>query len=118
MSRDVPDRLRQFAKTMRSDATKAENMLWQALRGSQLEGFKFRRQVPIDGYIVDFVCFEVRLIIEVDGAQHAESVRDRKRDVYFSNQGFRIMRVWNHEVVTNLDGICLTILAELKNTGE
>ncbi len=103
---------------MRSDATKAENMLWQALRRSQLEGFKFKRQVPVDGYILDFVCFEARLVVEIDGAQHAESATDQKRDAYFSSQGFRILRVWNHEVATNLDGICLTILAELKNTGE
>ncbi|MGY5779133.1 endonuclease domain-containing protein [Rhizobium sp. LEGMi135b] len=117
MRRDVPDRLRQFAKAMRSDATKTENMLWQALRRSQLEGFKFKRQVPIDGYILDSVCFEARLIIGVDGAQHAESSKDKERDMHFSNQGFRTLRVWNHEVMTNLDGVCLTILAELKNTG-
>ncbi|WFU04021.1 DUF559 domain-containing protein [Rhizobium sp. CB3171] len=103
---------------MRGDATKAENMLWQSLRRSQLEGFKFKRQVPIDGYIVDFVCFEARLIVEVDGAQHAESKRDLRRDEHFRSQRFRILRVWNYEVVMNLDGVCLTILAELKNTGE
>lgn len=118
MRRDVPDRLRQFAKAMRSDATRAENMLWQAVRRSQLEGFKFKRQVPIDGYILDFVCFEARLIVEVDGAQHAESTRDARRDAYFSQQGFRTVRVWNHEVTTNLEGVCLTILTELKNSGE
>ena len=118
MRRDVPDRLRQFAKAMRSDATKAENMLWQGLRRSQLEGFKFKRQVPIDGYILDFVCFEARLIVEVDGAQHAESTSDLVRDAHFSNQGFRIVRVWNHEVAANLEGVCLTILVELKNSGE
>ncbi|MFS8115817.1 DUF559 domain-containing protein [Rhizobium jaguaris] len=93
-------------------------MLWQALRGRQLEGFRFKRQVPIDRDILDFVCFEARLIAEVDGAQHAESKRDLSRDEYFRSQRFRILRIWNHEVVTNLDGICLTILAELKNTGE
>jgi len=86
---------------------------WEAL-----EGFKFKRQVPIDGYIVDFVCFEARLIIEVDGAQHAESTKDVVRDAYFSTQGFRTVRVWNHEVTTNLEGVCLTILAELKNSAE
>ncbi len=118
MRRDVPDRLRQFAKAMRNDATKAENMLWQALHGRQLEGFKFKWQVPIDGYILDFVCFEARLIVEVDGAQHAESTKDVARDAYFSKQGFRTVRVWNYEVTTNLEGVCLTILAELKNSGE
>ncbi|TXH81781.1 MAG: endonuclease domain-containing protein [Rhizobium sp.] len=118
MRRDVPDRLPQFAKAMRGDATKAENMLWQALRGKQLEGYKFKRQVPIDRYILDFVCFEARLIVEVDGAQHAESTKDVARDAYFSRQGFRTVRVWNHEVTTNLEGVCLTILAELKDSGE
>ncbi|WP_442967471.1 endonuclease domain-containing protein [Rhizobium sp. BR 362] len=87
LHRNVPDRHRQFARAMRNDATKAENMLWQALRGRQLEGLKFKRQMPIDGYILDFVCFEARLIVEVDGAQHAESVTDRKRDAYFSKSG-------------------------------
>ncbi len=101
---------RGFAKQMRSDATKAENMLWQALRRGQLEGAKFKRQVPIDGYIVDFVCFEHRLIIEVDGSQHAESSADRKRDTHFAKAGFQILRFWNDEVTGNLDGVCREIL--------
>ena len=58
---------------MRANSTKAENVLWQALRNKQLEGLKFKRQVPLDGYILDFVCFDARLIVEVDGGQHAES---------------------------------------------
>ncbi|AYG58690.1 endonuclease domain-containing protein [Rhizobium jaguaris] len=118
MHRDVPDQHRQFAKAMRRDATKAENMLWQALRGRQLEGFKFRRQVPVDGYILDFVCFEARLIVEVDGAQHAENRRDERRDAHFASQVFCVLRFWNDEVVQNLDGVCLRILAELRNIGE
>lgn len=65
--RDKPPSHRAFARRMRADATKAENMLWQALRGGRLEGLKFKRQVPIEGYIVDFACFEARLIVEVDG---------------------------------------------------
>lgn len=97
---------------MRADATKAENVLWQALRNKQLGGLKFKRQVPVDGYLVDFVCFEARLIVEVDGSQHAESARDETRDRHFAAQGFRTLRVWNDEVLNNLDGICLTILRE------
>jgi very-short-patch-repair endonuclease len=84
----------------------------RALRGKQLEGLKFRRQVPLDGYIVDFVCFEARLIIEVDGGQHSESQRDKVRDLHFERQGFATIRVWNDEVLTNIDSICLTILRE------
>jgi very-short-patch-repair endonuclease len=72
---------------MRSDATKAENMLWQALRNRQLEGLKFKRQAPLDGYILDFVCFEARLIVEVDGGQHSGSTRDVRRDRHFESQG-------------------------------
>ena len=117
MRRKVPGQHRHFAKTMRTDATLAENLLWQVLRNRQLEGFKFKRQVPLEGYILDFVCFEARLIVEVDGFQHAESGRDLARDAFFHGQGFRILRFWNEEIVRNLDGACLTILSELRNTG-
>ena len=103
---------------MRADATMAETVLWQAIRNRQLDGFKFKRQVPLDGYILDFVCFDARLIIEVDGFQHAENKRDLARDAFFRGQGFRILRFWNEEVVKNLDAVCLAILAELRNTGE
>ena len=108
--RNVPSVHRSFARRMRADATKAESILWQALRGSQLEGLKFKRQVPMDGRIVDFVCFSERLIIEVDGAQHSESVRDAERDRYFEDEGFRTLRFWNHEVEEDIDGVCQTIL--------
>lgn len=96
----------------------AETVLWQAIRNRQLDGFKFKRQVPLDGYILDFVCFDARLIVEVDGFQHAENKRDLARDAFFRGQGFRILRFWNEEVVKNLDAVCLAILAKLKNTGE
>lgn len=101
---------REYARAMRADATKAENMLWQALRRSQLEGMKFKRQVPLDGFIVDFICFEHRLIVEVDGGQHAESEEDRKRDAHFAASGFRTMRFWNEDIEKNLDGVCREIL--------
>src|SRR5688500_18434105 len=81
--RNIPPPHRAFARAMRDDSTKAENVLWQALRGRQLEGLKFKRQVPLDGYILDFVCFEARLIVEVDGGQHSESQRDKVRDLHF-----------------------------------
>ncbi len=106
------------ARDMRANATLAENLLWQALRNRQLEGFKFKRQVPLHAFILDFVCFEARLIVEVDGFQHAENARDLARDAFFRAEGFRILRFWNEEVVKNLDGACLTILSELRNSGE
>lgn len=94
---------------MRRDSTVAENVLWQALRNRQLEGLKFKRQVPLGGYILDFVRFAERLIVEVDGGQHSESARDAARDDYFTGQGFRTLRFWNDEVENNIDGVCMAI---------
>ena len=97
---------------MRADSTKAENVLWQALRNKQLEGLKFKRQVPLDGYILDFVCFEAKLIVEVDGGQHSGSESDAGRDRHFEALGFKVLRFWNDDVTKNIDGVCLTILRE------
>lgn len=116
--RHIPDQHRDYARAMRTDSTKAENMLWQALRNRQLEGFKLKRQVPIENYIVDFACFDSRLIIEVDGSQHIESDYDKARDAALSQAGFRILRFWNDEIIKNLDNACRHILLELRNTGE
>ncbi len=110
MRQPVTPSSRGFARSMRSDATKAENLLWQSLRNRQLDGLKFKRQVPLDGYILDFVCYEARLIIEVDGSQHADSQRDVLRDRHFEGQGFRVLRFWNDEVEINTNAVCLAIL--------
>ncbi len=112
--REPPKAHRRYARDMRADATKAENMLWQTLRGSQLEGFKFKRQVPLDGYILDFVCFGCKLIIEVDGGQHSGNGEDEARDRHFADEGFETLRFWNHEVERNLDGVCSHILHRLR----
>ncbi len=92
-------------------------MLWQALRNRQLEGLKFKRQVPVDGCILDFVCFEVKLIIEVDGSQHADSERDVSRDRHFEGQGFLVLRFWNDEVEKSTDAVCHAILQAAKGRG-
>ena len=113
-----PEIHRRRARDMRGDATLAENLLWQAIRDRRLGGFKFRRQVPLRGYILDFVCFEARIVVEVDGGQHAESVADEKRDAAFRAEGFRIVRFWNDEVTENLNAVCLSILSHLKKRGE
>jgi very-short-patch-repair endonuclease len=91
--------------------TDAERKLWYTLRDRRFAGFKFRRQVPIGRYIVDFVCFEERLVIEVDGGQHADSLRDQRRDRWITANGFRVLRFWNNEVLTNLEGV-MTVLAQ------
>ncbi|RUM02709.1 endonuclease domain-containing protein [Rhizobium chutanense] len=117
--RDIPPPInRSRAKAMRKDSTRAENMLWQVIRDRKLEGFKFRRQVPLGRYILDFVCFETKIIIEVDGWQHADSAADHVRDDHFRAEGFRILRFWNDEVENSLDFVCASILTHLRNRGE
>jgi very-short-patch-repair endonuclease len=92
------------SRTLRKNATDAERKLWSVLRSRQLNGFKFRRQVEIDGYVVDFLCPEKRLIIEVDGGQHTPE-RDARRTAFLESQSFRLIRFWNNEVLENLDGV-------------
>jgi very-short-patch-repair endonuclease len=85
--------------------TDAERKLWFALRDRRLSGTKFRRQVPIGPFIADFASYEARMIVEVDGGQHADSVNDARRDRWFAANGFRVLRFWNNEVLKNLDGV-------------
>ena len=103
------------AKKMRTGQTDAEHRLWQMLRAHRFAGFKFRRQVPIEFYIADFVCFAERLIIEVDGGQHSENTADVKRDTFLRSQGFRVLRVWNHELFENEEGVAEAILTALRS---
>jgi very-short-patch-repair endonuclease len=98
--------IKELGKALRKRPTDAEQLLWRHLRMNQMEGFKFRRQQPIDHYIADFVCFENRIIIEVDGGQHAaESNKDRERDSYLQQSGFKVLRFWNNEVFQNITGV-------------
>ena len=101
------------ARQLRRNATDAEIALWRLLRASSLVGIKFRRQQPIGPYIADFVSFSHRLIIECDGGQHAESSTDGARDRWFAEQGFRTLRFWNHEILTNREGVIRLILDAL-----
>ena len=78
--------------------------MWRHLRGKQLEGFKFRRQEPIGNYVADFVCYEKRIIVEVDGGQHCRE-KDSERDKWFEGQGFKVLRFWNNEVLKNMQGV-------------
>ena len=106
-------KLRNFAKAMRSEPTEAEHRMWQLLRAHRFAEFKFKRQEPLDFYIVDFICFAARLIIELDGGQHAESTRDERRDEYLRAQNFRIIRIWNNDLFTNEEGVAELILLAL-----
>ena len=103
--RAIPVRNRTQARSLRSNMTEAEKKLWYRLRAHRLGGQSFRRQVPIGSYVVDFICFDARLIIEIDGGQHAGSVRDQIRDAWLRSQGFVVLRFWNHDVLRNTNGV-------------
>ncbi len=108
------NKLFQRAKTMRTQASDAERLLWQHLRAHRLHGYKFRRQVVIEPYIVDFVCLEARLIIEADGGQHTERQNyDEQRTKKLESMGYKVIRFWNHEVLNRIDDVLGVILDAL-----
>jgi len=100
----------QRARQLRLNSTDAEKRLWKRLRAFQLDGFYFRRQVSMGPYFVDFVCHKVRLIVELDGGQHALCVDyDQQRTDWLNRQGYNVIRFWNNEVMENIEGVLLTI---------
>jgi len=99
-----------FAKKLRGEATDTERRLWGRLRAKRFGELKWRRQEAIGKYIVDFVCYERRIIIECDGGQHAtENQRDQERDRWFEDQGYRVLRFWDNEVLENTEAVLETI---------
>ena len=105
MRQRVPIQKRTFARVLRANATDAETTLWRLLRSRRLASMKFRRQVPIGPWIVDFVSFEQRLIVEADGSQHAESKDDKRRDYELSERGFRVLRFWNNDILARSESV-------------
>jgi very-short-patch-repair endonuclease len=101
------------AAALRRAMTDAERQLWFALRDRRLDGFKFRRQATIGDYVVDFLCVEAWLVIELDGGQHNEA-RDAFRTAAIEARGYGVMRFWNNEVIENFEGVLVTIHAALK----
>ena len=100
-----------LARQLRKNSTVAERKLWRYLRSRSLAGFKFVRQEPIGPYVADFVCREKRLVIEVDGGQHAGNKRDAVRDHWLVEHRYRVLRFWNNEVLGNIEGVWDTIFA-------
>ena len=93
------------ARSLRRDMTETERLMWAKLRNRRFGRFKFRRQVPIGRYIVDFVCFARRLIVELDGGQHTQQqAYDAERTRWLESNGFRVVRIWNHHVVGGTGG--------------
>ena len=101
-----------FARQLRRDLTPADRLLWSKLRGGRQQGLKFRRQDPIGPFIADFVCEAAKLVVEVDGSQHADNRDyDERRSRWFESKGYRIVRFWNGEVMTDMDSVVRVIVA-------
>ena len=99
-------RFTHLAKNLRKNSTMVESLLWSRLRARQLQGIKFRRQQPIEKFIVDFVSFEKRIVIELDGGQHKmNKEKDNERDRFLSENGFTVLRFWDNDVSENLEGV-------------
>ena len=107
--------MEKLAQQLRKSSTDAESRLWLHLKNRNLAGFKFRRQHPIPPYIVDFVCLDEQLIVELDGGQHAEqTVRDIERTAFLETKGFRVIRFWNDVVLTQTETVLEEILRQLR----
>ena len=102
-------------RKLRNTMTDSEKKLWQQLRGKQFDGYKFRRQHPFGDFILDFVCLDAKLVIEVEGGQHSESVRDLIRDQSLQRAGFRIFRFWNNQVLNEMESVVEAVWLELEN---
>jgi very-short-patch-repair endonuclease len=107
--------MREFARALRKRSTDAEKLLWSKLRGRRFEGIKFKRQVPIANYIVDFVALDLKLIIELDGGQHdVRAPQDAERTHILQEWGYHVVRFWNNDVLGNVEGVLEAILQELQ----
>jgi very-short-patch-repair endonuclease len=109
---DRNSNLRQRARRMRTQSTDAERKLWSFLRNRQLVGFRFRRQHPVGGYIVDFVCLEANLVVELDGGQHSEesqSAHDAQRTIELQKLNLRVLRFTDYEMLKNAEAVLLAI---------
>jgi len=102
------------ARALRWTENSAEGLLWQELKSRKLGGYHFTRQFPIGPYFADFACRRKKLIVEIDGSQHANSTYDRRRDAFMRSQGFSILRFWNTDVLKQRSQVCETILAALE----
>jgi very-short-patch-repair endonuclease len=111
--RPANDNKTERARRLLRAATNAETALWYRLRSRRLNGYKFVRQQPIGPYTVDLVCRDCRLIIEIDGGQHADNARDAVRDKWLSDHNYRVLRFWNNDVLANIAGVLETIATAL-----
>ncbi len=107
--------LKQRSRNLRKNLTDAEQKLWQKLRNKQINDHKFRRQFVLGNYIVDFICLDKRLIVEVDGGQHMDNVDyDSQRDEWLKSQNFKVLRFWNNQVFNEIDSVLAVIVKNLE----
>lgn len=107
-------KITKIARKLRKNSTKTEEYLWRYLKNRYIEGFKFRKQEPIRQYVIDFVNFEKKIIVELDGGQHIiMKAKDHERDRWLKKQGFKVLRFWDNEVLKNIEGVLETIRREL-----
>jgi very-short-patch-repair endonuclease len=111
--RPIAKHLSGNARRLRRQATDAEAAMWQALRSRRFSSIKFRRQFPFQNYILDFVCLERRLVIEIDGSQHAHSQKDREREAVLASEGFQVIRYWNNDVLQRRSAVLDDLFAKL-----
>ena len=112
---DFKPRPTRIAKQLRNNPTDAERLLWARLSRRQLDGYRFNRQMPVAGFVCDFMCREAQLIVELDGGQHdARADRDAFRTKLIEGEGYRLIRFWNNEVMSNIYGVLETIAAALR----
>ncbi|HYM35290.1 MAG TPA: DUF559 domain-containing protein, partial [Steroidobacteraceae bacterium] len=102
-----------LARELRDRSTEAERLFWSRVRAHRLKGHKFKRQQVINRYIVDFVCFEAKLVVELDGGQHANSEVDRTRDIWLNAEGYRVLRFWNNDVLSNIEAVMEAVMKSL-----
>ena len=112
-SRRSPEKIAR-ARELRQGDNQAEATLWNELKAKRLGGYKFVRQMPIGSYFADFSCRSAKLVVELDGSQHAENSYDRRRDEFMRNEGFSVLRFWNADILKNPRSVCETILAALE----
>jgi len=111
--RPATKRLQGNARNLRRKATDAETAMWHLLRDRRFAGVKFRRQAPFQSYILDFVCFDRKLVVEIDGSQHLDSKRDATRDAILASEGFQVLRYWNNDVLQRRTAVAEDLFAKL-----
>ncbi len=108
-------KLIRYTRDLRMNQSDAEKRIWRHLRNRQMHGAKFRRQIAIDPYIVDFICTDCMLIVELDGGQHADQIDyDEKRTKFLESRGYRVLRFWNNDVLANTEGVLEVIMSALQ----